>query len=121
MGAYFSSKYIKQCKAVFSAALLLFCLIGTHWVGFSHSISHASFQGKTLAAPAVDNTANFTHTSDSCHLFDALTLAGFAASNEFQVGIDAAEFLPIVSAHTLVLNSAAFAPYQSRAPPFFIL
>jgi hypothetical protein len=122
MVAYFPSKYPKRVLAAFSAALLVFCLIGTHWLGFAHSISHAGLSAQSIdQCSATDSVTGITHSSDACHLYDALTLAGFVP-----VGVSNAAVLPIyfsilISSVDLILIESSTASYQSRAPPTFIL
>ena len=124
MVAYFPSKYPRRLLAAFSVALLLFCLLGTHWVGFAHGISHAGLHSSNIeqcSATDADTTAGVTHGSDACHLYDALTLAGFIAS-------DTATQLNIASSIAVFKVSSNSPPaqihiglYQPRAPPTFIL
>jgi len=122
MVAYFSSKLSKQIHAAFTVALLVFCLLGTHWIGLSHSISHGLSQSQTLESEATGQVdKSFSHSSDVCHLFDALSLAGFIPSS-------ATDLSSLYSGSlTLDLIVDSFAPnletasYQSRAPPAFIL
>ena len=122
MVAHFPSKYPKRLFAAFSVALLLFCLLGTHWVGFAHGISHAGLSAQSIdQCSASDSSAGVTHSSDSCHLYDALTLAGFVP-----VGNSAIARLPVYSSAIIpsvevALVESTSAPYQSRAPPTFIL
>jgi len=122
MIAYFSSRLTKQMYAAFSVAMLVFCLLGTHWVGLSHSVSHGISQSKTLESKATSQVdKSFSHSSDVCHLFDALSLAGFIPSSVDVLPSTLSE--PLTS--PIVVHS--FAPkleidsYQSRAPPTFIL
>ena len=122
MIAYFPSKYPRRLLAAFSVALLLFCLLGTHWVGFAHGISHAGLHSSNIEqCSAADSSAEITHGSDACHLYDALTLAGFIAS-------DTASQSSIASSIAVFKASSNSPPaqihiglYQSRAPPTFIL
>jgi hypothetical protein len=122
MVAYFPSKYPRRLLAAFSVALLLFCLLGTHWVGFAHGISHAGLHSQNIEqCSAADSSSDITHGSDACHLYDALTLAGFIAS-------DTATQLNIASSIAVFKASSNSPPaqihiglYQSRAPPTFIL
>ncbi len=122
MVAYFSSKFTKQAQAALAAFVLVFCLLATHWIGLSHSISHASLQSHSLEKYATSNSdKSFNHSSDVCHLFDALTLAGFIPSTHANS--------PSVQIHALVKNQLErerftqlnLASYQSRAPPSLIL
>lgn len=122
MSAYFSSKFKKQIQAALSIALLAFCLLGTRWIGLSHSISHASFQSQTeVSAIAFDVAPSHNHNSDVCHLFDALTLAGFVASD------DAASISHVSHSNVLagyenhLLAQVFVGHYQSRAPPSLFL
>ena len=121
MVAYFSSKLKRQIQTAFVVVLLLSCMLGTHWIGFAHSISHAGFQSQTLAGSSdAEKPAALSHTSDICHLFDALTLAGFAPSNT----APQKHFLDVASratpqAKTLFLSTTRVS-YNSRAPPAVI-
>ena len=122
MVAYFSSKFLKQYRALFLSALLLFCLLGTQLIGYHHSISHASQQQASVQNVVADHqSANFSHNPDACHLFDALTLAGFIPSS------DSNDFDPralgIASAHTnySLIPQARISSYLSRGPPTFII
>ncbi|MEI6183485.1 MAG: hypothetical protein WCP25_09320 [Polynucleobacter sp.] len=122
MVAYFPSKYSKRLLAAFSAALLLVCLLGTHWVGFAHSISHAGLSGQSIAqCSAADSGAGITHSADTCHLYDALTLAGFVPVGDSDVVRLSVYFSALIPSVDLVLIESASASYQSRAPPTFIL
>ncbi len=122
MSAYFSSKFKKQIRVVLSSALLLLCLQGTQWVGLSHGISHAKSQILEQAnSIQTDCQSSINHSADVCHLFDAVTLAGFIPSSWIG-GIafhnPASEFSNksylFISLNTLEI-------YQSRAPPAHLL
>jgi hypothetical protein len=122
MVAYFPSKYPRRLLAAFSVALLLFCLLGTHWVGFAHSISHAGLSAQSIEqCSATDSSAGITHSSDACHLYDALTLAGFVPVGDSDVVHLPVYFSALILSVDLVLIESASASYQSRAPPTFIL
>jgi len=122
MVAYFPSIYMKRIQAACLVALLLFCLLGTHWIGFAHSISHAGLHSQSIEkCSAADIAPGITHSSDACHLFDALTLAGFTpASAAGFVSLPTNTFA-LIHAADLVLIESATAAYQSRAPPTLIL
>ena len=122
MVAYFSSKFTKQYRALFLSALLLFCILGTQLIGYHHSISHASSQQALVQKVVADHqSASFSHNSDACHLFDALTLAGFIPSS------DTNDFNPkvfgIASVHTNYssIPQVRISSYLSRGPPTFII
>jgi hypothetical protein len=122
MVAYFSSKLTKQLHAAFTVALLVFCLLGTHWIGLSHSVSHGISQSHTLESNAVSQVdKSFSHSSDVCHLFDALSLAGFIPNSDADLTLLLSGSLTV----RVIVNSFApkleIASYQSRAPPAFIL
>jgi hypothetical protein len=127
MVAYFSCKLTKQIYAFFTAALLVFCLLGTHWVGLSHSISHAGFQNQAMVnalananAPAsIDQSMN--HSSDVCHLFDALSLAGFVPSSHSNTKLTLVSASELQHSSNPSLRSFVSSSYRSRAPPTFIL
>jgi len=121
MVAYFSSKFKNQVHAVFTAAVLVFCLLGTHWVGLSHSISHSGFQKQALSTSISFNSdKSFNHSSDVCHLFDALTLAGFATSSHPGAPASLVGALDLQSSSNPSLRIFASSSYHSRAPPSFI-
>ena len=108
--------------AAFSVALLLFCLLGTHWLGFAHGISHAGLSAQSIEqCSAADSSAGITHSSDACHLYDALTLAGFVPVGDSNTVHLPVYFSSLISSAELVLIESASASYQSRAPPSFIL
>jgi hypothetical protein len=120
MVAYFSSKYLRRFQAAFSVALLLFCLLGTHWIGLSHSISHAGLHSQNVEKCSPDDSvASAAHSSDACHLFDALTLAGFIAAGDPDVIRHPAHISETIRSVDLVLTESSTASYQSRAPPYF--
>jgi hypothetical protein len=127
MVAYFSCKLTKQIYAFFTAALLVFCLLGTHWIGLSHSISHAGFQNQAMVnavananAPAsTDQSIN--HSSDVCHLFDALSLAGFVPSSHSNTELTLVSASELQHSSNPSLRSFVSSSYRSRAPPTFIL
>ena len=122
MAAYFSSKFMKQIHTAFTAALLVFCLLGTHWIGLSHSISHAGFQNQVFEANTSNNIdKSFKHSSDTCHLFDALSLAGFVPSNHIEAAVILISASNLQNSSNPSLRSLAGNSYHSRAPPTFIL
>ena len=122
MVAYFSSKFKKQIHAAFTAALLVFCLLGTHWVGLSHSIYHAGIQNQVAKADTSTNIEkSFNHSSDTCHLFDALSLAGFVPSSHAVVEVTFVDTSDHQSSSNPSLRSLSGSSYHSRAPPTFIL
>ena len=113
---------MKRFQAAFSVALLLFCLLGTHWIGLSHSISHTGLHSQSVEkCSADDSVSGVTHSSDACHLFDALTLAGFLPANVSDVIRHPALSLAMILSVDLILIESSTASYQSRAPPTFIL
>jgi hypothetical protein len=122
MAAYFPSKYPRRLLTALSVALLLFCLIGTHWFGFAHSISHSGLHSQNFEqCSATDSSAGITHSSDTCHLYDALTLAGFVPVGDSTILHLSVYSSAIISSADLVLAQSASTAYQSRAPPTFIL
>jgi hypothetical protein len=131
MVAYFSCKLTKQIYAFFTAALLVFCLLGTHWIGLSHSISHAGFQNQAMVNAVVNAVANanapasidqsINHSSDVCHLFDALSLAGFVPSSHSNTELTLVSALDLQHSSNPSLRSFVSSSYRSRAPPTFIL
>ena len=122
MVAYFSSKFTKHFQPALAAILLIFCMLGTHWIGLSHSISHANPHTQSIdkyAATTPDKS--FNHNSDICHLLDSLTLAGYIPS-----AINASFSSPVNAFVRFQLplelfSQTSLASYQSRAPPALIL
>jgi hypothetical protein len=118
MVAYFSSKFKKQIQVALSIALLAFCLLGTRWIGLSHSISHANFQSQTeVSSITVDAAPSQNHNSDVCHLFDALTLAGFIAADIVTPAIHVNQPNQSGEVNNSYIARAFIEHYQSRAPP----
>lgn len=121
MVAYFYSKVIKQAQLAFAAILLAVCLMGTHWIGFSHSISHATQQNQSELVSGLVAAASATHSSDACHLFDALTLAGFISSGNAIETIRPTRFELANAIEDSLIASQLPLRYQSRAPPSTLL
>ena len=125
----------RSALASLAIAFLVFSLLGTHWLGYTHSIAHphtgqtqlsgfsyspelashddcnADHHAKAIAATHGD------HISANCLLFDALTLAGFVGSTNIAVpAVQALAAEPVV--YSAVFNTnAVLTHYQSRAPP----
>ena len=122
MAAYFSSKFKKQIQVALSVALLAFCLLGTRWIGLSHSISHANMQSQSEASSiAVHASPSLSHSSDVCHLFDAITLAGFLASDTISPGTFGNHDNQSDGLVNTFILQAVTEHYQSRAPPTLLL
>ncbi|WP_304724725.1 hypothetical protein [Polynucleobacter sp.] len=121
MGALYISKFRKQLKGFIALGFLLASLLGTHWIGFAHGIAHSGIHHQNTELSCVDQAPTLGHSSASCHLLDALTLAGFIASepNHF-IGINFFREVQLVSANSS-LTRIHIGLYQSRAPPSFIL
>ncbi|QWD89819.1 hypothetical protein [Polynucleobacter sp. MWH-Braz-FAM2G] len=122
MVAYFSSKYTKQFQSALAAFLLIFCLLGTHWIGLSHSISHANPQSQSIEKyTAATPDKSFNHSSDACHLLDSLTLAGCLPSAPYSLTNLHIQALGKFFNALQLLRQDSLAFYQSQAPPTFIL
>ena len=122
MVAYFSSKLTKQMQKTFTAVLLVFCLLGTHWIGLSHSISHGGIQSQTLDVKFTNPVdKGISHSSEACHLFDALSLAGFIPNNAADSLTFFAKSIVVGVLNESYAPKLEIASYQSRAPPTFIL
>ncbi|MFZ4062227.1 MAG: hypothetical protein ACOYK2_03055 [Polynucleobacter sp.] len=121
MGALFFSKSSKQFRGIIALIFLLASILGAHWIGFAHGISHSGLGHANTELSCTDQSPSLTHSAASCHLFDALTLAGFIASESTS--------LFSVNASTEAFKASSYSPparlhvglYQSRAPPTFIL
>ncbi len=122
MVAYFPSKYLKRIQATFAAAAVLVCLLGSHWIGYAHSISHSGLHSQGAEqCSSIDLPSGMSHGSDVCHLFDALTLAGFAPTNGITSPALTANTLLVVHAPRSIFADSSISAYHSRAPPTNIL
>jgi hypothetical protein len=122
MIAHFSSKLKKQINAAFVAILLAICLLGTHWIGLNHGISHAKIQQHSISQSFEDGmTSTYGHSSDICHLFDALTLSGFAPSSIFIPVIQLAFSESSTFSVDEVTHQLFPIFYLSQAPPRFFI
>jgi len=122
MVAYFSSKLTKQVHAALAVALLMICMMGTHWIGFAHSISHTSIQQQSISPSSSDEfTPISVHSSDICHLLDALTLAGFIPEEFIGALVSQATSSALATPLEFHFAQVAQSAYQSRAPPTDIL
>jgi hypothetical protein len=117
----FLSKFRKHLRGFLALCFLIASLLGTHWIGFAHSITHSDIHHQTVELSCTDQAPATGHSFESCHLLDALTLAGFVASTSNL-------FLPSDLSQEAHLASNNPSPariqiglYQSRAPPTFIL
>jgi len=119
--ALFLSTLRKQFRGYIALSILVVSLLGTHWIGFTHSIAHAGIQHHNIEQSCIDLAPTPEDSSASCHLLDALTLAGF-------IPADLATFAVQTPFRTLESTADQSIPiriqaglYQSRAPPSFIL
>jgi hypothetical protein len=121
MEALFLSKFRKQLKGFIALSFLLASLIGTHWIGFDHAITHSGIHHQNTELSCADQAPSLGHSTASCHLLDALSLAGFIAStpNSF-VSVKPFTEAPLASNESAPAR-IQLGLYQSRAPPSFIL
>jgi hypothetical protein len=135
MKAYLMRSIQRPARAYAAIAFLVFSLLGTHWLGYAHSIAHphagqtqlSGFSYSPELASHSDCDAHHhseglkashgDHISANCLLFDALTLAGFVGSTSLALSaVQALASEPIV--YSAVFNTGAvLSYYQSRAPP----
>jgi hypothetical protein len=135
MKAYLMTSIQRPARAYLAIAFLVFSLLGTHWLGYAHSIAHphagqtqlSGFSHSSELASHDDCDAHHhsetlqashgDHISANCLLFDALTLAGFVGSTSLALSaVQALASEPIV--YSAVFNTnAVLSHYQSRAPP----
>ena len=121
MRALFLSRLNKPLRGWIALSFLLVSLLGSHWIGFSHGIAHSGIQHQNIELSCVDSAPNLEHSSASCYLFDALTLAGFIASEaspQFSITGSIATFKASSNSPPAQIHIGL---YQSRAPPTFIL
>jgi len=125
MRAFSHSQISQQLRSIFVVGLVLVCLLGTHWLGFAHSIYHSGLATSSQIlgedSQGCNDNATVIHSSASCHLFDALTLASFVSTDRL-VSIELSVYTTtnLSSAKTVDYQTAE-SPYQSQAPPRFIL
>lgn len=135
MKAYLITSIQRLARAYLAIAFLVFSLLGTHWLGYAHSIAHPHAGQTQLSglshSPELANHGDCNsdhhakaiaathgdHISTNCLLFDALTLAGFVGSSTIAVSaVQALATEPII--YSAVFNAqAVLSHYQSRAPP----
>jgi len=121
MKASFLSKNSKRFQGLIALSFLLASLIGTHWIGFSHNIAHSGIHSHSAEPSCQDHSSDVEHGSTSCHLLDALTLAGFITPD--------VSIFTSIKPESQALNAfdqsrserIHVGLYQSRAPPSFIL
>jgi hypothetical protein len=132
MKAYLQTPIQRPARAYLAIAFLVFSLLGSHWLGYAHSIAHPhtgqtqapQFGLSELALEHDDCDAHHhaqaphaDHINANCLLFDALTLAGFVSSTGTTIAaVQALASEPII--YSAVFNTGAvLSHYQSRAPP----
>ena len=121
MEALFLSRLNKQFRGWIALSFLLASLIGTHWIGFAHGIAHSGIHHQSIELSCADQEPSLGHSTANCHLLDALSLAGFIASDSSTFGV--------IHSSSESLEGFSNSPparlhvglYQSRAPPAFIL
>ena len=122
MIAHYSSTLKKQINASFAALLLAICIVGSHWVGLKHGVSHFGVSNQTTcSALSLDCAPSASHSAEVCHLFDALTLSGFVPTDDSSVVGSTTYSSAIAQTVDSVRAESASTVYQSRAPPTFIL
>jgi len=121
MNAPFLSTIRKQFKGFIVLGFLVVSLLGTHWIGFAHGVAHSGIQAHNAELSCLDQAPTLGHSSANCHLLDALTLAGFAPADPTTFAVQT-PFKTLESAadHSSPVRTH-IEPYQSRAPPSFIL
>ena len=135
MKAYLMRSIQRPARAYAAIAFLVFSLLGTHWLGYAHSIAHphagqTQLSGLSHSSELASHndcdtdhhgtavsSSHGDHISANCLLFDALTLAGFVGSTGIALSaVQALASEPIV--YSAVFNTqAVLSHYQSRAPP----
>jgi hypothetical protein len=121
MGALFLSIFRKQLRGLIALSFLLASLLGTHWIGLTHGITHSGIHYQNIELSCVDQAPTLGHDSVGCHLFDSLTLAGFVASIPTSFVAQTRFIILKPTANQLIPICVQAGLYQSRAPPSFIL
>jgi hypothetical protein len=132
MKAFFATQIQRPARACLAIAFLTISLLGTHWLGYQHSIAHPHTSQSQLPQLGLSELAlehddcdahhhaeapHADHINANCLLFDALTLAGFVSSAGTAIAaVQALATEPII--YSAVFNTGAvLSHYQSRAPP----
>ena len=132
MKAFFATQIQRPARACLAIAFLTISLLGTHWLGYQHSIAHPHTGQSQLPQLGLSELAlehddcdahhhaeapHADHINANCLLFDALTLAGFVSSAGIAItAVQALATEPII--YSAVFNTGAvLSHYQSRAPP----
>ena len=121
MVSLFFNKSSKQFRGFIALSFLLARLLGTHWIGFAHGINHSGIHHERIGQDYEHQEPTLGHSSASCHLFDALTLAGFIASDSNLSSAQKIFAQAISGSNYLIPACIHVGLYQSRAPPAFIL
>ncbi len=121
MAASFLSTNSKRFRGWIALGFLLASLIGTHWIGFAHSINHSGIHAQNTDVSCHDQNPNAQHGSASCHLLDALTLAGFIASDNIAFNGTKLAGTTLNASDSSRAERIHVELYQSRAPPSFTL
>ncbi|WP_217425448.1 hypothetical protein [Polynucleobacter tropicus] len=112
----------KQVHAVLMVVLLAFCMLGTRWVGLNHGVSHLGFAKQTVCeSAAVASISTASHSSDVCHLFDALTLAGCIPPSFSSAPLANHNQSISHQGKAEQVDAPSLIAYQSQAPPSLII
>jgi hypothetical protein len=120
MLAFLSNRMRNRIRMAFALGSLLLCLLGTQSIGLKHSISH-SLPSHQIELGINDSDTLVQHGSASCHLYDALSLASFITPDQTLSIAHAPNQLNYIAHDQSIKHSELSSPYQSRAPPTFIL
>jgi hypothetical protein len=121
MEALFLSKFRKHLKGFIALSFLLTCLLGNHWIGFAHSITHSGIHHQNVEQSCEDQAPTLGHSNSSCHLLDSLTLAGFVVSSPKVLLASIFIHEVQLASDDSLLARIHTGLYQSRAPPSLIL
>ncbi|MDP3621495.1 MAG: hypothetical protein Q8R65_06200 [Polynucleobacter sp.] len=127
MKAFLDSKFQRPARAFLSVAFLVFSLLGTHWLGYEHSIAHpiaVSHSSDSTLTHADQHhhakPADSGHLKAHCLLFDALTLAGLVGSSNIAFTPSLAPRSQPTASGAASIPGVLLFSYESRAPPRFI-
>lgn len=131
-GSAIQKGYLHPLKIWMWIGYLLLSLLSTQWLGLNHSITHqeahSSHVLKTVTHDASESHdhsffsfSQHDESSIECQLFDALTLTGIIASNPFALQLPNFFRQRFFGISKSPIDSVTYQPYQSRAPPVFIL
>ena len=127
MKAFLDSKFQRPARALLSVVFLIISLLGTHWLGYEHSVAHpiAVSHSSNPTPSDVDQhhhakPTDSGHLNANCLLFDALALAGLVGSSPLSFAVNRMPTSQPIRHGSIFISGALLLSYDSQAPPRFI-